>query len=29
MNNYLIAGLVFTNLLLIYYFNKKKLKIYL
>ena len=26
MNNYLIVGLVFINLLLIYYYNKKKIK---
>jgi hypothetical protein len=29
MNNYFIIGLVFSNLLLIYYYNKKKIKIFL
>jgi predicted O-methyltransferase YrrM len=28
MNNYFIIGLVFSNLLLIYYYNKKKIKIF-
>jgi len=26
MNNYIVAGLIFLNLLLIYYYNKKKIK---
>ena len=26
MNNYLLAGLIFLNFLLIYYYNKKKIK---
>ena len=26
MNNYFIAGLIFLNLLTIYYYNKKKIK---
>ncbi len=26
MNNYFIAGLIFLNLLIIYYYNKKKIK---